>query len=495
MKTYRTQDPRMKGRRGTLPFLLTLLVTVGLVGCDFLDPTDVENPLTTADDLARAAEPTQALLPGLRAQFARMVGSQIVIAEVTSDNYSIHGTGLPPVWDTPRDIGPGDVNLTGFATGIYWNTQELRALSDFVLNEIAPNDETATNAQLAEAHFYRGMAYIVQGENFSFVPTQPNETPQPASVLFQRGVTDLQQSLSLAPGGDFALPARAGLARAYRGLGQSDQATDHAEDVLDANGSFVFQQGFDPTSIQNQPWIFLVDRALKEMQPLPRLDFLDPKYLLRTSGIAVAKAEEMHLILAEAALADGAIGDAQQHLADAINLALSRGTTDFVDDDERLNGDLTIRPRDSEILVRADPNSPFRAGLILDRPGVSIPVPIISSTSLDADSVLALTDEDEVWHAFHLARQEILFLEGRRMSDLGIRLPMMNREIDQNPNINPGDPGTVVIVPAYIPSGSQMNLFDPASPYDADDNLVETEVTILYDMNRILATNRVNAFN
>jgi hypothetical protein len=50
-------------------------------------------------------------------------------------------------------------------------------------------------------------------------------------------------------------------------------------------------------------------------------------------------------------------------------------------------------------------------------------------------------DEEALLHALHLARQEILFLEGRRMSDLGIRIPIMLREIDQNDNMNEGDPG------------------------------------------------------
>ena len=120
---------------------------------------------------------------------------------------------------------------------------------------------------------------------------------------------------------------------------------------------------------------------------------------------------------------------------------------------------------------------------------------MISGTSLDADSVAALTDADELWHAFHLARQEIMFLEGRRMSDLGIRLPVMLREIDSNPTISDGDPGTEPVVPSYIPPADQMDLFSPKSPYDASENLVTTEVTMLVDMNRVLADNRVSPFN
>ena len=464
-----------------------------LAGCDFLDPTGVENPQTTADDLAQAAEPVRSLLPGLRVQFARAVGSVAVISEVVSDNYSVHGTGLSTVWDDPRTVQPVDMNSTAGATGIYWNLQELRALADFVLDDIAPGDDTAGNDLLAEAHYYRGMAYVIQGENFTHVPTEASGAARPASELLQRGVADLEQSLSLNGSGSFAQAARAGIARAQRAAGNREAAVQAANQALGQSGDFVFSRLYDASFFTNPPHTFLVVRALKEMQPLPRLDFLDPKYLTRESGIPVAKAEEMHLILAEAALSTGNWQSARGHIADAVALALSRGTSSFAEDDVRLNGDLTVRPRNAEIVIRADPDSPFRAGLVLDRPG-TIQVPTVSGTSLAADSIQALATEDEVWHAFHLARQEILFLEGRRMSDLGIRLPMMLREIDQNPSITQGSPGTTVTVPAYIPPNDRMNRFDPVSPYDGDENLVTTEVTILFDLNRILAENRVNAF-
>jgi len=112
--------------------------------------------------------------------------------------------------------------------------------------------------------------------------------------------------------------------------------------------------------------------------------------------------------------------------------------------------------------------------------------------------VAALATAAEMWHAFHLARQEILFLEGRRMADLGIRLPMMLTEIDSNPNISAGAPGTTVVVPAYVPAGDDMDRFTPALPYNGQDlsaTLVEPLITILFDMNRILADNTVSPFN
>ena len=128
-----------------------------------------------------------------------------------------------------------------------------------------------------------------------------------------------------------------------------------------------------------------------------------------------------------------------------------------------------------------------------------INVPIVSGTSLDADSVEALTDPEDIRHAFWLARQEILFLEGRRVHDLGIRMPVMQREIDTNPNITEGDPGTVAVVPDWIPSGDEMDLFTPTTLYEGgllDDTqtLMGTQVTMNVDMNKLLVQNRKSLF-
>ncbi len=472
--------------------LMTLLLSFALVGqgCEFLDPTEVENPRTTADDLANAANPTAALLPGVRAQFARMLAAVVSTTENVSDNYSIHGTGIPSTMDSPRDITPTLTNSTGTGgTGAYWNIQEMRALAEFVL-EIAASDATATAENVAEAHFYRGIALLTLGENFSFAPLERDGAMQNADAIITQAVAELQQAVV----GAQATQAHAALARAYRMLGNAGQAISSAQTALGRDDDFLFQRGYDAATLSNTPYFFLVARALQEMQPLPRLDFLDPKYLDREAGIAYAKAEEMHLIMAEAALASGNLGQGASHLANAIRVAQARGTTAFTDNDQRLNADLSIRPRTSNIQVRADPSSPYRSGLVLDRPDVSIPVPTVTSTSLDPDAIEAETSATALWHALHLSRQEMLVLEGRRMSDLGIRLPIMQREIDANPNINAGDPGTAVVVPSYIPAGDEMDLFDPASPYDSDGNVLTTQVTILFDMNKILAANNVTPF-
>ena len=56
-----------------------------------------------------------------------------------------------------------------------------------------------------------------------------------------------------------------------------------------------------------------------------------------------------------------------------------------------------------------------------------------------------------------------------------------------------GDPGTDPFVPSYIPPFNQMDLFTPMSPYDGEV-LVDTEVTIMHDLNKILTQNNASPF-
>ena len=477
-----------------VPFYLLLggllAATLALPGCDFLDPTEVENPRTTDEDLARAEEPVSALLPGLRAQFAQALSSTVVVTEFASDNFSINGTGLGGNdLDFPANITPNEAttNSTG-QNGSYWNLQELRALADFVLDEIAPNDDNATDAQVGEAHYYRGMAYLMQGENFVALPTEEDGSPEAASMLLQQAEGELQEARSLG-NDEVAAWAAAALARTYRALGNASEAASFAQTTLQEGGAdFLQQQLYDADNLDNDPHDFLVQRSLQEMQPLPRLDFLDPKYIAEGAGIAVAKAEEMHLILAEVALADEEPGTARSHMIDAINVASGRPVVEFNDSDPRFDNNLNTRPDTSVIEIAFEDGAPSVSGLVLDRPGM-INVPTVSATHVTANDVNNASDA-ELTRLLYLLRQEILLLEGRRLHDLGIRLPIMLREIDTNPNVSMGDTGTEVSVPGYIPSGNEMDRYSPVVLYDDNGNLVETQVTILHDMNRVVAEQR-----
>ncbi|MFB6248487.1 MAG: hypothetical protein ABEL97_07950 [Salinibacter sp.] len=477
------------------PLLPVLLVGALVAGCDALDPTKVENPRTTDEDLAQAENPVPALLNGIEAQFARALGASVVTTEFASDNFSIHGTGLGGnALDFPRSLKPRTSILNcSFSDCLYWSTQELRAQTDFLLEEIAPTADP-TAAELARAHYYRGMAFLLQGENFVAVPTTPDSAAVPAAGLLARAQSELSQALGMAgSGSDLAVRANAALARTHRALGNVSEAKTAAQAALDIGGdSFLIDQPYDANSVDNPPHDYLVQRALQEMQPLPRLDFLDPKYATETSAIPVATAEEMRLILAEGALANNNPGRAKTQLRTAIDLAASRERVTFDDGDPRLNNQSNTRPDTSAISIRFRPGAPPVDSLVLNRPG-TVTVPVVSGTHVTKGQVTRASGTDLV-ELLYLLRQEILFLEGHRMHDLGIRLPMMLREIETNPQISMGDTGTQVRVPDWIPSSNEMDLYKPSVIYEGDGRdgnpLKTSEITLLHNMNRVLANQR-----
>jgi hypothetical protein len=224
------------------------------------------------------------------------------------------------------------------------------------------------------------------------------------------------------------------------------------------------------------------------MQPLPRLDFLDPKYTEEDTPIPVASAEEMRLILAEVALANGSPSTAKAHMRQVVDLAAARDSATFVDGDERLDNELNTRPDTSAIQIRFAPGAPLVDGLVLDRPG-PVTVPAVSGTQVTKGQIDGASGTD-LERLLYLLRQEVLLLEGHRLHDLGLRLPMMLREIETNPSISSGDQGTTVSVPDWIPPENELDLYEPRVLYDDSGTLVETEVTMLHDMNRVLAEDR-----
>ncbi|MFV1884860.1 MAG: hypothetical protein ACMZ7B_10260 [Balneola sp.] len=224
-----------------------------------------------------------------------------------------------------------------------------------------------------------------------------------------------------------------------------------------------------------------------DLQPLPRLDFLDPKFFdidgTTDSDIPLLKIEEAHLILAEAELADGDLPGAQTAMTNVVALANSRATSIVDDANESRNGDGTVaqRPNNATFTVRASSSDPFVAGLVIERT-TTVTTPSISATSVTAVDVAALANATDALTTLYLLRQEIFFGEGRRMFDLGIKWPVAEREALINPNIVASD--RQATIPAYLPTIAEFDAFTVSG----------TEVTIQHNLNRTIATGRGNRF-
>ena len=445
------------------------------VGCDLVDASDVHNPQITEEKLFEdASGGATPLLTGLKYQLANSLMYVATYNECISDNYDNTGTYLSSLLDKPRELTGSDNDLDSWLNGSYSNLEALRNLADFGLDVILPSDVNATPDDEARVHFYKGVCLLLLCENYPAFPVTEGGPLVNSDTSLEEAIAELNQSYTMLNTGDNAIACKAALARAYRLQGNKTSAVAAANDVLALSNDFLITCEYDDAYLQNYVNTFTVVRNVSyDMQPLPRLDFLDPKFIETTSAIPLLKAEEAYLILAEAAISDNNESAAKTNMINVLNLASTRATVLFTDDDPREG-----RGADPANSVKADAVADARTGLILDRTA-TLNIPAVSGTSLTEDYINGLSGKDNLYYALYLLRQEIFFSEGRRMTDLGIRLPVMNRQVEASAAVNTGDYGTTVIVPSYIPSGDEMDQF----------SISGNVITILHDMNRILVQN------
>ncbi len=461
--------------------VISAVMMLAFNACELADPTEVTNPQITDEALREnATGGTAAMVSGLRRQFSDALRSSHII-DVVSDNYFNTASFISNNLDRPSSVTTLDLTLPT----VYHSYLSLHAIADFGLNAIIPNDRLATNDQRAETRFYKGMAMVILAENFSAFPLQdlgPQITSRAAAAL---AVEEFKTAFGLTTNANMKVNCKLASSRAYRLVGDKANADAEAKAALALPGgaNYVFNAQYDAAQLANTPFTRVTSFA--DLQPLPRLDFLDPKYTTNATSIPALKAEEAHLIIAEVALVNNDLAGARTAMGNAVTLARSRAVTNFNDRDNRVN-----RPNDPNWTVKASPTAPAIDSLIQKRgtatssAGTAVKVYAISGTSVTTADIdlLATATPTEHYRMLYLLRQEIFFLEGRRMSDLGIRLPVTDRQVQTNSNFTAGGTGTLVVVPSYIPAGgTELDQFT----VDAAAGVV----TIKHDMNQLIADN------
>lgn len=494
-------------RRMIVTSLATFLGGMSLLviaGCSLINPADVKNPQITQTSLEEnSTGGATGLLSGIRRRFAFAVSCNSSITELVSDNYDNTTSFVSAELDSPRLISSQDLTLNSGGTvpgngggqgSNYLQLHRTHALCVFGINSVVPADAQVTPAQIAEIRWHKGMALLMLSESYSVFPIEEGGKGVTASDARKVAIQDFMTALGLigtstvAAHVAIANGCRLALARLYRMEGDKTNAAQFARDVIARSPNYVNGSLYDVAQWVNDFGAYVVFRTDNNYQPNPRLDFLDPKFVNLTTpanndaSISVLKAEEAHLILAEIALSNNNLSEARQSMAAAATLARTRPSGTYTDRDNRRGN----RPVLATVTVRADANSPYVANLVQRRNNAPVTAYPISFTNQTADSVNALDGKSLSDHVYmlYLLRQHIFFGEGRRMTDLGIRLPVMQRQIENNVNMAVGQPGTAVVVPDYIPAGDEMDRFSPF-PVVA----TTTQVTLLWDMNKVIAAN------
>lgn len=458
--------------------IIFLLPAFLLSSCDLMQGDGDNDPNVNEETFLKSESAMQNWVNGSEMQLARAVGQYSQLLEILSDDYYNQYSRSSSTFDKPSLL-----NTDGHVQILQRWVGTLRESADYGFNVVSKRDTKFSDVQKFKLHCIKGYSFVLGGETFTGLPMESGGDVHPWGDLLKEAINEFNIALTLAPSDSDKATVNTFLARTYYRLGDKAQAKQYAEAALANDPELTTFVHFDGKNNVNN----VAQEAIWDnwFQPLPRLDFLDPKYFktyaTEERPICIAKAEEDYLIIAEAELADGNLDAAKSMLRRLLDLVGKREVRNIVDDNCNLynNADKPY-PMLADYKVRASKDDPYRSGLVQTRTDSTyVKVPIISGTSVDADMIQQAGSVDELLEIVYLMRQEIFFGEGRRAADLGIRLPLCDVEAAHTSSAKGYDEA---LIPPFIPTNGEMDNFD----LDAENKTV----TIHYNMNRIIVENK-----
>lgn len=459
-----------------------MIILIGsLLSCsgDFKDVVDfkaVENP--NLPETAIVGQPNSSVIwkEGIERQMALTINGILILAELGSDNYMNDQTFYSQFLDG-LEIRTDDPDMST----AYFRIARMREMARFGLSTVGPNDTEYTTVTEAELHFFEGMAHLYSAMYFSHVPQEPVGAAVSSADNYAAAITSFDAAINLnANMPEYHLAK----ARANYYLGNRTEAMQAANSALALSTNFLRSARFDELNgPANRMESALYERAtFDDLQPLPTLDFLDPKYSFVSASqdppVHFLKAEEAYLILAEGNFANNNLAAAQTNLTGLLALI---GTRDVRSIDDSIEGRTQrapgSRPDNNTVTVNG------RSGLVLNRQAGNVMIPSVSGTSLTQADVNAMSNDDNALILLYRTRQEVFIAEGLRFVDMGVKLVIHQNEFLQNTNISNGDPGTTPVIPSFINSVA-ANL--DAITYDS---AAGTATTVI-DLNQILVANK-----
>lgn len=461
-----------------LKYLSVLIFATFLTSCmgDFKEVVDfkkVENPNITKEAIIGTDNSSSIWLEGTERAMSSMLNRGIVISDLASDNYTNIGTYY--------NLSIDQLNISVFdkdINSLQLRLAKLREMALIGLNEIGPADKKYSEVIEAEFYFFEGISYLYSGMYFSYLPQSAGSVPVSSEENYRSAIKSFDQAIKKNDKPEYQLAK----SRANYFLGDKVASVNAAEKALLLDKDFIRNAKYDVNTLNNTMQSAIYNRRQRDFQPLPSLDFLDPKYSTIKGGelpsIAYLKAEEAYLIIAEVKHSDNSLLGFQNSLSDLLELIEKRGKRYVNEKSESRKNRKKQRPNKSYISVNG------RKGLILDRIRKTS-VPSISGTSLKENEINSLNINDESLRVLYRTRQEIFIAEGMRLTDMGVKLVLSNPEISQNKNINMGDKGTKAVIPTFIDAiKTELDDFT----YDVDAK----SVIIKHDVNKILIENKTS---
>jgi hypothetical protein len=462
--------------------LIYIFIAVSLYACN----KDVVNPNITEVSFIGTSQSSSIWLAGMKKQLANTLNQAVVFAEIVSDNYYNNSSLTNKVFDGPVILF-SDVDVDNTQRAI----ARLREMGTYGIEKVVPADAGATPAIKAEMMFIKAYAHILSGELFVALPMEANGSPASPQNHLNAAIALLKEAVTIQTDATLKNGYNMALARCYYDLGNKTEALNYATTIMQSTPVALRNATFDGLNgASNLMQSYTFSNSTNVLAPLPRLDFLDPKYYhvgnvnTDQKPMAILKSEEAFLIAAEANIGNNQLAAARTILKNLIANVVSVRPTAMVNATLQLRkGIRSDYPLLAATRVQADAQSPAVSNLVLGRTTGNIKVYTVSGTSVTAADLDNATSADQLLYQLSLMRQQIFMSEGRRMTDLGIRFPIS--QIEQLNNSKIEESYTRAIVPNYIPTNLAMDDFT----YDRANNLV----IIKNDMNKVLVANKTAA--
>ncbi|MCL6220360.1 tetratricopeptide repeat protein [Zunongwangia pacifica] len=448
-----------------------MLVVLVMVGC-------VENPNVTEEVYLENPNAMRSWVVGLQRQLAVTTNTVTVNTAITSDNYYNNYTQYSKIFDRLQiDYYDTDVN------NLQADIQELRAMAMYGLEVVLPADPVSTKEQEAYLYFCLGYADLLGGELFIGLPQNNYGEVESWEKLLQNAIVAFDEAMALETSAEMNRVYTLLQARAYYNLGDRENAVQLASQLI--GQEVLYSVEFDgQNGVANEMQNATFDALPNRLAPLPRLDFLDPKYYsvgtpaTDQKTVAIAKVEEAYLILAEANLGKGDLAAAQSNLVQLLQVVKNRPVVMIDDSGETRNGGKREDYPNQSVPVRFTKEGKYQEGYILNRQEGPIAAHTISGTKVTELDINSTSTIDDLLYLTYRLRQEIFISEGRRLSDLGIKFPVSQIEQLNNPNVS--EEYTIPQIPSFLPAES-MDDFSVAE---------DGSITIVEDLNRLIIQNK-----
>lgn len=210
-------------RRVYAPFLALAVLFTG--GCEGV--FDIENPGEILDDDLNESGLIPVISTGLSSDFSDIMDGLALDVARSSDEMAGTGSYTSTGLFRRGIIDPDQVN------GEWEQAHEARWMAEIHIERIQNliPDAFENNWHVARAYVFMGLSHRVLGENYCQV-TYDGGPAVSRDEAFTRALTALNDALAHADTApEIALAAHGGLAQAYVGLGDWDQAVQHASMV------------------------------------------------------------------------------------------------------------------------------------------------------------------------------------------------------------------------------------------------------------------------